>query len=127
MKIAVLIARMLLGLGFVVFGSNGFLHFLPMQPMTGLAGVFMGAAVESHFILLGFALQVIGGLLLLSGFYVPLALTLLGPVLGFILAFHATMAPAGIGPGLVFTLLWFIVFAGVRSAFTGIFTQKVSV
>jgi hypothetical protein len=124
MKIVVLIARVLLGLGFLIFGLNGFLHFIPMQPMSGLAGQFMGAAFTSHFLLAGFALQVIGGLLLLSGFYVPLALTLLGPVLGFILLFHATMAPSGIGMGLVFTLLWFIVFAGVRGAFAGIFAQK---
>ena len=127
MRAAVLIARVLLGLMFLVFGSNGFLHFLPMPPMPGLAGEFMGAMAASHFIAFGFALQLICAVLLLSGFYVPLALTLSGPLLGFILLFHGTMAPAGIGPGLLATVLWFIIFAGVRSAFAGIFVQKVSV
>jgi uncharacterized membrane protein YphA (DoxX/SURF4 family) len=127
MKILVLIARLLLGLMFLVFGSNGFLHFIPMKgdmPPTAIA--FMGAMASSHFILAGFVLQIFCGLLLLSGLYIPLALTLIGPVLGFILLFHATMAPAGIVPGLVATLLWFVVFAGVRSAFAGIFAPKVA-
>ena len=128
MKIAVLIARILLGLMFVVFGANGFLHFIPMKgEMLPVAMQFMGAMAASHFIVFGFVLQLIGGVLLLSGFYVPLALTLLGPVLGFILLFHATMAPGGIGPGLLATVLWFVVFAGVRSAFAGIFAKKVAV
>ena len=128
MKIAFLIARILLGLMFVVFGANGFLHFLPRKgDMPPVAMQFMGAMTSSHFILFGFALQLLTGLFLLSGFYVPLALTLLGPVIGFILLFHATMAPGGIGPGLLATVLWFVVFAGVRSAFAGIFAKKVAV
>ena len=128
MKIAVLIARILLGLMFTVFGANGFLHFIPMKgELLGLAGQFTQAMMASHFIVAGFVLQLITGLLLLSGFYVPLALTLLGPVLGFILLFHATMQPSGIWMGLFVTLLWFIVFAGVRSAFAGIFAKKVEV
>ena len=50
MKILVLIARLLLGLIFVVFGLNGFLNFLSMGPMpTGLAGQFIGALVLSHY------------------------------------------------------------------------------
>ena len=44
MKIAALIARILLGLLFFVFGLNGFLHFIPMGPMpTGVAGDFSAA------------------------------------------------------------------------------------
>lgn len=50
MKIVTLIARILLGLIFVVFGLNGFLNFLSMGPMpTGLAGQFVGALVLSHY------------------------------------------------------------------------------
>ena len=43
MKITSLIARLLLGLIFLVFGLNGFLHFIPMPPPTGIAGQFFGA------------------------------------------------------------------------------------
>ena len=124
MKIAALIARIVLGLAFVFFGLNIFLNFLhaPVQP--GTAGQFMGALFASHYIYLIGAVQVIGGALLLSGFYVPLALTLLGPMLVNILAFHITMAPSGLPLALVATALWFVVFAYVRSAFSGIFAKR---
>jgi uncharacterized membrane protein YphA (DoxX/SURF4 family) len=125
MKVAVLIARILLGLIFVVFGLNGFLHFIPSQPIPGLAGQFVAVVFTSHYYVTIFAVQFIGGALLLSGRYIPLALTILAPIIVNILNFHITMAPAGIGPGLVATVLWIIVFAGVRRAFDGIFEAKV--
>ena len=74
MKIAVLIARFLLGLLFAVFGLNGFLHFIPMPPPAGLAGQYMGALFLSHYLVVVFLLQLIGGLLLLANRFVPLAL-----------------------------------------------------
>jgi putative oxidoreductase len=124
MKIADLIARILLGLMFLVFGLNGFHDFLHMPMPTGLAGQYMGALFVSHYLLFVFVVEVIGGLLLLSGQYVPLALVLLGPVIVNILLFHSTMAPAGLPPALLATVLWFIVFAAHRQAFAGIFTQR---
>lgn len=127
MKIAVLVARILLGLEFLVFGLNGFIHFIHMPPPTGIAAQFMGAVFASHYYVIIFLCQIIGGALLLSGFYVPLGLTILGPVLVNILVFHATMSPAGLPFALIPTVLWFIVFAGVRSAFAGIFAKKVVV
>jgi putative oxidoreductase len=78
MKIAVLIARILLGLLFLVFGLNGFLHFIPMPPPAGLAGQYMGALFVSHYLVVVFLLQVVGGALLLAGRYIPLGLLLLG-------------------------------------------------
>jgi hypothetical protein len=66
-----------------------------------------------------FGFQIIGGLLLLSGRFIPLALVILAPILVNILTFHLTMAP-GILPGLVCTVLWFIVFAGHRNSFAAI-------
>ncbi len=126
MKIAVSIARILLGMLFLVFGLNGFLHFIPLPPPTGLAGQYMGALFVSHYLTVVFLLQVIGGALLLANRFVPLALTLLGPVLVNILLFHSFMAPAGLSLALVTTLLWLVVFSGVRRAFTGIFAQQVA-
>jgi putative oxidoreductase len=125
MKIAVLIARILLGLLFLVFGLNGFLHFIPMPPPTGLAGQYMGALYVSHYLTVIFLVQVIGGALLLVNRFVPLALILLGPVLVNILLFHSFMAPAGLPLALVTTLLWLVVFSGVRPAFAGVFAQQV--
>jgi hypothetical protein len=70
--------------------------------------------------------QVVPAILLLINRYVPVALTLLGPVLVNILIFHITMAPGAIAVALVATVLWFIVFWSVRSAFAGIFQQRVA-
>jgi putative oxidoreductase len=125
MKIATLIARILLGLLFLVFGLNGFLHFIPMPPPTGLAGQYFTVLFVSHYMVLVFLLQVIGGALLLANRFVPLALILLGPILVNILLFHSLMAPAGLPLALLATALWGIVFSGVRRAFAGVFVRRV--
>ena len=120
MKIAVLIARILLGLIFLFFGLNGFLNFLHAQLPGGVAGQFLGALFVSHYLLGIAAFQVIGGVLLLIGRYIALVLAILGPILVNILLFHITMAPAGLLPAAVATILWFIIFAGHRNSFAGI-------
>lgn len=124
MRVAGLIARYLLGLIFVVFGANGFLHFIPMPPPAGIAGQYMGALFVSHVLVVIFLLELIGGLLLLVGRYVPLALVLLGPVVVNIVLFHAMMAPSGLPLATVVVILWLLTAWSVRSAFEGIFRQK---
>ncbi len=124
MKIASIIARYLLGLMFTVFGLNGFLNFIHQPPPTNpLAIQFFTAVFVSHFAAFFFAVQLVGGLLLLSGFFVPLALTLLAGELYNILAFHLTLAP-GIAPGLVACVLWVLVFLQYRESFNGILSAK---
>jgi uncharacterized membrane protein YphA (DoxX/SURF4 family) len=125
MKIAALIARILLGLLFLVFGLNGFLHFIPMPPPSGLAGQYMGALFVSHYLVFVFSVQVIGGALLLANRFVPLALILLGPILVNILLFHSLMAPEGLPMALFASLLWAVIFYAVRQAFAGVFVQRV--
>ena len=125
MKIAALIARNLLGLMFVVFGLNGFLHFIPQPPQAGVAAQFGMALGAAHYWEPIFALQLLGGLILLSNRYVPIGLVLLGPIVANILLFHILMDLKGIPPGLVVLLLWLVVFYSVRSAFAGIFAAKV--
>jgi len=127
MKIVTLIARILLGLLFLVFGLNGFLHFIPMAPPAGVAGQYMGALFLSHYLVAVFLLQTIGGALLLANRFVPLALVLLGPVLVNILLFHALMAPEGMPVALFATVLWAILFYAVRRAFAGVLVQRVEV
>lgn len=125
MKIVVLIARLLLGLAFVVFGLNGFLNFLSMGPMpTGLAGQFMGALFLSHYFWVVAALQIAGGLLLLLNRFVPLALVLLGPVIVNIICYHVFLNPSGAPLAAVVTVLWLIVFYGKREYFSGVFAQR---
>ena len=125
MKIASLIARYLVGLMFTVFGLNGFFHFIPQPPPTNpLAIQFFTAVSLSHYSYFFFAVQLIAGLLLLSGFFVPLALTLLAAELYNILAYHITMDPASIAPALLACVLWILAFLPYRASFNGILAQK---
>jgi putative oxidoreductase len=125
MKIVTLIARILLGLTFVVFGLNGFLNFLSMGPMpTGLAGQFIGALIMSHYYWVVAALQIVGGVLLLVNRFVPLALVLLGPVIVNIICYHVFLNPSGALPAAVVTILWLIVFYTKRQYFSGIFARR---
>src|SRR5450631_3700804 len=125
MKVVSVIARYLLGLMFTVFGLNGFLHFIHQPPPANpLAMQFFVAVSASHFAAFFFAMQLLGGLLLLSGYFVPLALTLLAAELYNILAFHLTLAPASIAPALVACVLWVLVFLQYRESFNGIFSAK---
>jgi putative oxidoreductase len=118
MKIVTLVARSLLGVIFVVFGSNMFLHFIPMPPPPeGPARDFMTALFVSHHLYLVGALQVAGGLLLLTGRWAPLGLTLLGPVIVNILAFHLLMSPAGLGMALVVSALAILLIWRYRERF----------
>src|SRR5260370_30961219 len=82
MKMAALMARVLLGLLFLVFGLNGFLHFIPMAPPPGLAGQYMGALFLSHYVVAAFLfLSVVGGFLL-GNIFRLLCLGLPRPLLG---------------------------------------------
>ncbi len=128
MKIVVLVVRILLGLIFLVFGANGLHPFLPIPPMPpSLAKDYITALFLSHYAVVLFGVQFIGGILLLVNRYVPLALTILGPVIVNILCFHAFMDPAGLPRAFVVTILWFILFYYHRRSFTGIFEQKPAV
>jgi putative oxidoreductase len=125
MKIAVLIARILLGLLFLVFGLNGFLNFIPVgQLPSGLAGQFVTALLQSHYVQVVCAFEVAGGALLLSNRYVPLGLTLLGPIIVNILLYHLLLFHMGVGIAVVVAILWGIVAFYHRQSFAGLFVQK---
>ena len=121
MKIVTIIARLLLGLVFVVFGSNIFLHFIPMPPLPAtLAGDFSKALMQSHYIYVVGLLQVMGGLLLLTGRYIPLGLTLLGPVIVNILLFHIFLDPSGLPMAILVGALALFLLWRYKSNFGGL-------
>jgi putative oxidoreductase len=125
MKIVVLIARILLGLVFFAFGLIAFLPFVPKGPMpTGLAGQFVTALFQSHYVLVVSALQIAGGALLLVNRYVPLGLTILGPIIVNILLYHLLLFHMGVGIAIVVAILWGIVAYHHRKSFAGLFVQK---
>ena len=122
MKYAILIVRILLGLMFAVFGSNAFLHFIPMPPMEGQSGAFLGALISSGYIYPIAALEVVGGLLLLIGArFVPLGLTLLGPVIVNIVLYHIFLDTSGLAmAGCISIFALFLLWA-YRDKFPAIF------
>jgi putative oxidoreductase len=127
MKVAVLIARILLGLVFLVFGLNFYFFFMPMQTLPGDAGLIGGLFFRHGWFYFYGILYVIGGLMLLAGRFVPLGLVLIGPIIVNILLFHITLAPSGIGPGLVCAVLEIFLIYAYRAAFRGIFAAQTEI
>src|ERR1700690_3632126 len=125
MKNGGVVARVLRGFLFFAFGVIGFLPFVPKGPMpTGLAGQFVTALVQSHYGLVVDALQIVGGALLLVNRYVPLGLTILGPIIVNIFLYHLLLYHMGVGIAAVAVILWGIIAFYHRQAFSGLFVQK---
>lgn len=122
MKISVLIARIVLGLAFFVFGLNFYFNFIPAQLPPGDAGTLMSVMFKHGWFAFYGLFYVVGGLLILIGRFVPIGLVLLGPILVNILLFHATLNPSGIGPGLVLTVLEVFLIYAYREHFKALFT-----
>ena len=117
--------RILLGLGFAVFGLNGFLQFMPQPPVPEAAGAFLGGlAATGYMFPLIKGTEVVAGLMLLSNRFVPFALTLLAPILVNIVLFHVVLAPAGTVMALVFVALEVFVAWTHRDAFRGVLAAR---
>jgi hypothetical protein len=124
MRIASIAARLLLGVIFVVFGLNGFLHFINGPMPTGVAGQFAVAIFASKFWVVIFGVQLISGILFLVNRFVPLALVLIGPVIVNILCFHGLMGAPGLPLAIVVALLWAIVAIRNKQHLAGILVQR---
>lgn len=99
------ILRVVLGLMFTGSAIAGVLGKAP-PPASEAAQAFMGTLASSGLIYLVKAVELACGLALLSGFFVPLALVVLAPVLVNILFFHAALEPAGLIVSVALTALW---------------------
>ena len=122
MKIAIVIARILLGF---VFASAGLVSILKLGKMGGMpadATTFLTLMVAHNYTVFVAVVMLIGGLLLLVGRFVPLGLVLLGPILVNILLFHIVFHVPGIATGLVCTVLEVFLIWAYRSCFRGLFT-----
>ena len=99
-------ARIVLGLILLAFGLNKFLQFMPMPEMPEAAGALMGAFMEAGYIMPMIAIvEVVIGIMLLAGFFVPRALLLLVPLSVNIILFHVFLDPAGMAAGLIVFVL----------------------
>ncbi len=117
-----LVARILLGLIFFVFGLNGFLDFLPPPEIAeGAPQTYMGGlAAAGYFFPVLKITELVGGAMLLSGFYVPLGLILLSPVVVHIALYHLLLDPAGAAMALVIVVLQIVVAWSYRKSFQGV-------
>lgn len=121
MSKAILVVRILMGALFAFFGLNTVLHFVPMMLPAGDAGVYVGILMAHNIMNFVALLMIIGGVLLLVGRFVPLALVLLGPVLVNILLFHLMLMPKGIVPGAFLTVCEIFLIVAYRKSFRGLF------
>ncbi|MCE9579460.1 MAG: DoxX family protein [Deltaproteobacteria bacterium] len=121
------VLRLLLGTGFVVFGLNYFLHFLPEpEGMPPAAMAFVGALVSSKLLTFVKIIEIGAGALLLANRFVPLALALLAPILVGIAFFHAVLVPSGLPVAVVFLGLELALAWSYRAAFAPMLRARVA-
>jgi uncharacterized membrane protein YphA (DoxX/SURF4 family) len=124
MKIIGAIPRILLGLAFGVLPWLAILHLAPKQTMPPEAIAFVSALVATRYMMpLVWGTEVVAGVLLLVGVYVPFALVLLAPVLVNIFLYHIFLAPGGLGLAVILCVLALVVAWQYRRAFVPLFVS----
>jgi hypothetical protein len=117
-RIFTAIVQVPLGLMFLVFGLNGFLNFMPApKDLPPDIATVSGALMKGGYMAVVSGTEVLVAVLLLLNRFVPLALTLLAPIVVGILTFHVALAPSSIGPGIVVLVMELYLAWAYRSAF----------
>ena len=126
-SVAVIAARVVLGLIYFVFGLNFFLHFIPtpQAAMSAQAEAFTSGLFQSGFFFPFLkSVEVIFGALLLVGLFVPVSLVILMPVSINILLFHAALAPDNIIMSVVIIVLHLFLAWAYRDSYKSLFVAK---
>lgn len=121
---AIVVARVMLGLIFVVFGLNGFFLFITPPGHTATGGAFINLLVATGFMYFEKSLEIIGGATLLSDNYVPLGLSILAPIVVSIFLFHLLMERYMLLVGSILLLLWAFLAWAYRQYFAGLFVRR---
>ena len=125
MKIAIIIVRVLLGLPFLIFGLNHFFPVIPHPPMNGVAlDYMMGLTKVGYFWPLLRGLEVLIGIALISGRFVPLALAVLAPISLHIFLFHAFVLLANLPLATLILVLHVFLIVIYWEYYKQIFTMK---
>ena len=119
------IARTLLGLAFVVFGTNYFLHFLPDHQPPADALPYLGGLMAGKIFSIIKPIEIAAGLALIGNRYVPLALTLLAPIEVAIVAYHGLFDVAGLAIPLALVALTVYLAWAYRAAFAPMLRARV--
>jgi uncharacterized membrane protein YphA (DoxX/SURF4 family) len=125
LKIVSLIARILLGALFVFAGSNHLFNFMPKQPLPpGEAGQFIGSIIDIGYLNFIGVCEVLGGLLLVISQFVPLGLTILGPLVVNILVLNALIAHKALPVAVLMVAFWILGAWPFRSLFFPLLQRK---
>ncbi len=118
-------ARILLGIIFLVFWLNYWIKFIPIASpeAESLAAGFMRAIYGAGFLTLVKLLELLSAVLLLSGRYINLALTLLGPIVVNILLFHVMIKQSDHALSVVIAFLALVVLIGQKNYLKAIFAK----
>jgi hypothetical protein len=120
-----MVARILLGLAFTVFGLNFFLQFLPQHAPPPDAGTFLAALIAGKILSIIKPIEIAAGIGLLANRFVPLALTLLAPIEIGILAYHGVFDPSGLPVVAILLALTIYLAWSYRSAFAPLLRARV--
>ncbi len=127
MKIAVLIARTLLGLIFFVFGINFFFNFmhLAQPPLGPKATAFSGGLFGSdYFFQVLKSIEITSGFFLLINRFTPFFLLVLLPISVNIFLFHLILAPSGVPLGTGVLVLELFLCIAYRKYYQNVFTAN---
>ncbi len=94
MKIAIIVVRLLMGLIFVSSAIVVLFNLVPVPPLEGKIKTFNeGIAAAGYFMPTLKSIELVCGLALITGRFVPLATAALFPIIVNIFLFHAFLAP----------------------------------
>lgn len=118
-----LVLRSVLGFIFVA-GPLAAIFHLGEPALPPRAAAFAGALMNTGYMMpLLWSVEILAGLMLLTGILTPVALAMLAPVVVNIAAFHAFLAPGGAAPAIVVISLELVLASQYRRAFAPLFSS----
>jgi len=125
MKKAIIVARIVLAIIYLVYGTNYFLHFFPSSLPPGKAGDFMGGLKRSgYFFEYMKAMQIIGAILMFIDRWTVLTTIVLLPISLNIFLFHAFLQLNGLGTAVILLAANLFLVYSYRRNYWGLLTVR---
>ncbi len=126
MTSVIFVLRLVSGGIIFILGLSGFFHFLPNPDMSEAGEAFLIALVETEYFLpMLKVLSMICGTSLLLGYYIPLCLVLLTPMVIQIFLFCIFLEPIGIPISIFLVVVNVLLIYFHRNAFRSLLEQKI--
>ena len=125
MKIAMIIVRTLLGLLFIFASITYFFNLVPQPEMTGSTKAFNeGLQAVGYFMPLLKVTELVCGLALVAGRFVPLVTVILAPIIINIFMFHTFIDRTGLPIALFLVLANIFLAYCYRTSYAGLLVSK---